>query len=48
MTSSNECISYPKISKEKGMGNPSTKSIRFKVALEVNVLRVKNEPRSIV
>jgi hypothetical protein len=45
MTSSNECISHPKVSKGKRHGQSLTESIRFKVNLEVNVSRVKNELR---
>jgi hypothetical protein len=44
ITSSDECISHPKVSKrERGMGNHQRKSNRFNATLEVNVTRVKNE-----
>jgi hypothetical protein len=43
MTSSDECISYPKVFKGKRQGQPLTKSIWFKETLEINVLRVKEE-----
>jgi hypothetical protein len=41
MTSSNECTLHPKVLMERH-GQPLMESIRFKVTLEVNVLRVKN------
>jgi hypothetical protein len=40
MPSSDRCISHPKVSKGKRHEQPLTKSIRFKVILEVNVSRV--------
>jgi hypothetical protein len=43
MTSSNKCISHPKVSKGKRHGQPLTKLIRLEVTLEVNVSGVKNE-----
>jgi hypothetical protein len=46
MTSSDECISHPKVSKGKRHEQLLTKLIRFKVTLEVNVSRVENEFRS--
>jgi hypothetical protein len=41
MTTSDECISHPKIFKGRRHEQLSTKLIWFKVTLEVNVLRVK-------
>jgi len=43
MTSSIECTSHPKIFKRKRHRHPLTRSIRFKVTLQVNVLRVKEK-----
>jgi hypothetical protein len=45
MTSSNKCISHPKIPKGKGHGQSLTELIRLEVTLEDNVSGVKNEFR---
>jgi hypothetical protein len=46
MTSSIEYTLHPKVFKGKEHGQPLTESIRFKVTLEVNVLRVKEKPET--
>ena len=43
MTSSIECTSRPEISKRKRHRQASTGSIRFKVALQVNELSIKEK-----